>query len=82
MLRRVGEMKSFSGACEIRVTSLRPQRIPSWPAVWLMPVAQRWLAALPSYAPDTLCGVCVCLVHDAVVPRDLYRLKPSETQSD
>jgi hypothetical protein len=39
------------------------------PAACLIPVARRWLAALPSCALDTLYAACVWLVHGAVVPR-------------
>jgi hypothetical protein len=46
-----------------------------------MPVVWRWLAALLSCAPDMLCVAYAWLVHGAVVPRDVYRLKRQETQS-
>ena len=39
------------------------------PAACLMPVARRWLAALPSCVLDTLYAACVWLVLGAVVPR-------------
>jgi hypothetical protein len=49
--------------------------VPSLPVACLKLVAWRWLAALLSCAPDTLYVACVWLVHGAVVPRDVYRLK-------
>jgi hypothetical protein len=59
----------------IKIEFILPQRVPSLPAACLMPVAQRWLAAQPSCALDMLYVACVWLVHDAVVPREVYRLK-------
>jgi hypothetical protein len=61
------------------MTPLQP--LPSLVVVWLMPVAWRWFAALISCAVDTLYVACVSLVHDAVVPQHVYRLKHQETQS-
>jgi hypothetical protein len=57
------------------------QQVPSLSAVCLMLAEWRWLAAPLSCVADTLYVVCVWLVHDAVVPRDFYRLKHRETQS-
>jgi hypothetical protein len=65
-----------------RVEFTLPRRAPSLPAACLKLVLWRWLAALLSCAPDRLYVACVWIVHGAVVPRDVYRLKQRETQSD
>jgi len=54
---------------EDRIEFTLPRRVPSLPAACLMPVAKRWLAALPSCALGTLYVAYVLLVHDAVVPQ-------------
>jgi hypothetical protein len=63
------------------MTPRRLQQVPSLPAVCPMLVVWRWLAALPSCAVDKLYVASVWLLHDAVVPQDVYRLKHRETQS-
>src|SRR5206468_6050299 len=54
--------------------------IPSLPTAYLAPAASRWLATPPSCAVNKLVVACAWLVHDAVVPRSVYRLKHRETQ--
>src|SRR5437764_11276132 len=62
------------------MNTIPPARIPFLPAAYSAPVASRSLAALPSCAVNKLIVACVWLVHDAVVPRSVYRLKHRETQ--
>jgi hypothetical protein len=77
----VRESQNAGRQRKIEIEFILPLRVASLSAVCLMRVAWRWLAALFSCAADTLYVSCVWHVHDAVVPRDVYRLKHKETQS-